>query len=101
MGRGLLVSLLLLTTIVAHPTGWAWPVEGEYRLAQLGAELQPIAEGVSLSQARTMAVERFPGTVVRAETRMRNGRRVHQIRIAGVDGRVRDVRIDAQTGAFL
>ena len=57
---------------------------------------------VSLSQVRQMAVQRFPGRVVRAETVTPGGnRRVHQIRILDAEGRVRNVRIDAQTGAFL
>jgi len=53
--------------------------------------------GVSLAQATAMATSRFPGRVVRAET----VGMVHEIRILGEDGRVRTVRIDAQTGAFL
>jgi hypothetical protein len=55
--------------------------------------------GVSLAQATAMATSRFPGRVVRAETV--NQGKVHEIRILGDDGRVRTVRIDAQTGAFL
>ena len=59
-------------------------------------------EPVSLSQARQMALQRFPGRVVRAETVTSGGNRsVHQIRILDAEGRVRNVRIDAQTGAFL
>lgn len=57
--------------------------------------------GVSLERATQMAVSRFPGRVVRAETTSRNGRRVHNVRVLGEDGRVRNVRIDAQTGQFL
>ena len=56
---------------------------------------------VSLSQAQQMALQRFPGRVVRAETVGQGNRRVHQIRILDAEGRVRNVRIDAQTGAFL
>ena len=57
---------------------------------------------VSLAQAREMALQRFPGRVVRAETvTVGSDRTVHQIRILDAEGRVRNVRIDAQTGAFL
>jgi uncharacterized membrane protein YkoI len=56
---------------------------------------------VSLSQATALAQRRYRGRVVRAETVMRGGRTVHEIRILGEDGRVRTVRIDAETGAFL
>ena len=48
-----------------------------------------------------MARSRFQGRVVRAESVQVGDRRVYEIRILGDDGRVRIVRIDAQTGAFL
>jgi uncharacterized membrane protein YkoI len=57
--------------------------------------------GVSLAQATSMAQGRYQGRVVRAETVQVGDRLVHEIRILGDDGRVRTVRIDAQTGAFL
>jgi uncharacterized protein (TIGR02266 family) len=44
---------------------------------------------------------RVQGRVVRAETVNQGGRRVHEIRILGDDGRVRTVRVDAETGAVL
>lgn len=57
--------------------------------------------GISLSQATAIATSRFEGRVVRAETVNRGDRVVHEVRILGDDGRVRTVRIDAQTGSFL
>jgi Peptidase propeptide and YPEB domain len=54
--------------------------------------------GVSLEQAVQIALRQHQGRVVRAETISRNGRRVHEIRILGDDGRVLTVRIDAQSG---
>lgn len=57
--------------------------------------------GVSLAQATSMAQGRYQGRVVRAETTQMGDRTVHEIRILGDDGRVRTVRIDAQTGSFL
>jgi hypothetical protein len=57
--------------------------------------------GISLAQATAMAQSRFRGRVVRAETVARGDRVIHEIRILGDDGRVRTVRIDAQSGAFL
>lgn len=57
--------------------------------------------GISLSQATAMALGRNPGRVVRAETVQMGDRVVHEIRILGNDGRVRTVRVDAQTGSFL
>lgn len=53
---------------------------------------------ISLQQATEMARRQHQGRVVRAETVARGGRLVHEIRILGDDGRVRTVRIDAETG---
>lgn len=63
--------------------------------------LFPAQRGVSLAQATAMAQGRYPGQVVRAETVQVGDRLVHEIRILGEDGRVRTVRVDAQTGSFL
>lgn len=55
---------------------------------------------VTLQEAVAMATRRFDGRVVRAETKTLNGVRVHEIRLLDDSGRVRTVRIDAQTGQF-
>jgi uncharacterized membrane protein YkoI len=57
--------------------------------------------GISLAQATAIAQSRYQGRVVSAKTIMAGDRVVHEIRILGNDGRVRTVRIDAQTGSFL
>lgn len=54
--------------------------------------------GVSLRQAIALAQQRYQGRVVRAETKQMNGRRVHEIRILGDDGRVRTLHFDADDG---
>jgi len=102
MGRALLVFLLTIGVSVGSQAMPVVPVEP----LALWLEDEPLANTtangpVSLAQAREMAVTRFPGRVVRAETVGGNGRRVHHIRILAGDGRVRTVRVDAQTGAFL
>jgi uncharacterized membrane protein YkoI len=53
---------------------------------------------LSLADATAIAMRQVPGRVVRAETVSRGGRVIHEIRILGEDGRVRTVRIDAETG---
>jgi uncharacterized membrane protein YkoI len=57
--------------------------------------------GVSLSQATAIAQSRVPGRVVSAKTVMAGDRVIHEIRILGDDGRVRTVRVDAQSGAVM
>lgn len=50
---------------------------------------------VSLDQAVEQARERTGGRVISAETRDKNGQRVHNIRILTSDGKVRRLQIDA------
>lgn len=98
MARSLVIYLLAL----AAPLGArAWTVQPEETFEDSGTFCYAAQSSVSLAQATEIALGRYPGQVVRAETVARGGRRVHQIRILGADGRVRTVRIDAQTGAFL
>jgi hypothetical protein len=54
--------------------------------------------GLSLQQAIDIATQRYGGRVVRADTTIRNGRQVYEIRILGDDNVVRTIRIDAQSG---
>ena len=98
MARGLILCLLALG---AHSAGWAWTVETPAGHTEPASQFFAAQGSVSLAQATAMAVQRYPGRVVRAETADRGGRREHRIRILGADGRVRTVRIDANTGRFL
>jgi hypothetical protein len=53
---------------------------------------------VSLDQAVEQAKQRLGGRVISAETREREGERVHNVRILTKDGRVRRLRINAEGG---
>ena len=97
MARGLLTCVLAL--VLQGPAS-AWTVEPAELSDDGGTSAYAAQAGVSLAQATELALDRYPGQVVRAETVTRGGRQEHQIRILGADGRVRTVRIDAQTGAF-
>ncbi|MFC4307508.1 PepSY domain-containing protein [Steroidobacter flavus] len=56
--------------------------------------------GISLDQAVEMAQRRFRAKAVRAET-VRNGDKVeHRIRLLSADGKVRNVSVDADSGAM-
>jgi len=50
---------------------------------------------ISLDQAVEQARDRTGGRVISAETREKNGHRVHNIRILTNDGKVRRLQIDA------
>jgi uncharacterized membrane protein YkoI len=99
MTRGFLACLL---TLLLQGTAAAWVIEPPAVLPDTDWTVQFAAQsGISLAEATQMAVARFPGQVVRAETIMRGNRMIHRIRVLADDGRVRTVQIDAQTGAFL
>ena len=91
-------------SLLAAPAVPARPLAAQEPAAAVPFEPAPTArttQGVTLEQAISMAQGRFRGRVVRAQTTTRGGRAVHEIRILGEDGRVRNVRIDAQSGRFL
>jgi uncharacterized membrane protein YkoI len=54
----------------------------------------------SLDQAVSEARERYDGRVLSADTEQRGGREAHNIRILTPDGRVKNLRMDANTGRF-
>ncbi len=53
---------------------------------------------ISLDQAVEQARERVGGRVISAETREREGRRVHNVRILTEEGKVRRLQINAEGG---
>ena len=56
-------------------------------------------DGVSLSEAIRRVREAYGDvTILKAETRGRNGKRFHEIKILTEEGRVRTVRVDADDG---
>lgn len=52
----------------------------------------------SLDEAVSDARDRYNGRVLSAETRRRDGRESHKIRILTNDGRVKRLQIDAESG---
>ena len=92
-----LAVLLCASTAFAQQRPAVFQFDGEAPVKAFAAQ----SGGVSLSQATALAQSRYPGRVVRAESVMIGDRVVHEIRILGNDGRVRTVRVDAQTGSFL
>ena len=54
-----------------------------------------------LEEAIEIAIKRYGGTPAGANTVVRDGRQVHEVRVLGEDGSVRTVRIDPETGAII
>lgn len=55
---------------------------------------------VSLDAAVAMVRQRYGGKVISAKTVGKPGNRVHVIKVLSDEGRVRTVRVDAQSGRF-
>ena len=92
-----LAFFLGASAVFAQPRPALFQFDGEAPAKAFAAQ----RGGISLGQATAIARSRYPGRVVRAESVMLGDRVVYEIRILGDDGRVRTVRIDAQTGSFL
>ena len=58
-------------------------------------------EILPLSRILAIAGEQAPGDVLRIELDRERGALVYEVKILARDGRVREVKIDAKTGAIL
>jgi DNA integrity scanning protein DisA with diadenylate cyclase activity len=106
MMRSTLHAMLLL---LAMPPVFAFPVSpvpdpvaGSSPLgaSQQNEQRQPAP--ATLEEAIEIAVERYGGRPAGAETVVRDGQRVHEIKVLNEEnGSVRTVRIDPETGAII
>lgn len=62
---------------------------------------QAEGQAMSLDAAVAMVRARFGGKIIGASTTHQRGRTVHVIKLLSDEGRVRTVRVDAQTGRIL
>jgi len=88
-----LVLTLGLQTALAAPVLTGTP--GAPRLA---ATLRLAAAGMSLDEAVAMVRNRYGGKVIGADTVEERGRKVHVIKLLSDKGRVRTVKVDAESG---
>ncbi len=58
-------------------------------------------EGISQDAAVALVREQTDGKVVRVERKMEGDRVVYRVRVLKPDGRLREYRVDAATGALL
>ncbi len=93
----LLAILCLALTAGAAAPGQVQASERD-RLHDRGGERTMADRGISLDEAVARAERRYHARAVRAEEK-RNGDRIeYRIRLLGADGRVFEVRIDAESG---
>ncbi|MCL4779930.1 MAG: PepSY domain-containing protein [Gammaproteobacteria bacterium] len=98
-----LALMLLAALLVATPAGAAKPKPkskpaGNGRPATENTAARP--EAISKDEAVAMVRARTGGKVVRAERSSQQGRTVYRIRVLTAEGRVREYRVDAATGAM-
>ena len=86
----------------------AFPLPTEARAAQSEPALVAVQEGeqrepgpADLQEAIEIALKRYGGQAADADTVVRDGRRVHEIKVLSDEGIVRTVRIDPDTGAII
>jgi hypothetical protein len=95
-----LLPLLLLTLAsicLSFPAVAADAHRGD-RGADRGRPIVLAKGEMSLDAAVAMVRERFGGKVISASTTSAGGKKVHVIKVLSDEGRVRTVRVDAQTG---
>lgn len=90
-----LLAIFLLVTTTAVPVVHAQQLID--RRAGNEFRIQPSA--MTLDQAVEMVQRRYRAKAVKAETVRQGERRVHQIRLLSAEGKVWNVRVDADTGA--
>lgn len=76
-------------------------VAGARAAPAAGAHSARSAAHLSMDQAVRMVEKRFKATVVRAESRKRDGRTVYVMRLLDDHGRVFTVRVEASSGRIL
>jgi uncharacterized membrane protein YkoI len=98
--RTSLVLMLLASLLLAVPAGAAKLKSGSNHRAS--AENAPAArpDAISKDEAVAMVRARTGGKVLRAERVGDQGRAAYRIRVLTPDGRVREHRVDATTGAM-
>lgn len=90
------LALVLLPLLAAVPSANAQELIDRRQRREY--HIQP--SGISLDQAVEMVQRRYRAKAIKAET-VRNGdKRVHRIRLLSADGKVRNVSVDAESGAM-
>ncbi|HKL64395.1 MAG TPA: hypothetical protein VJ883_13570 [Woeseiaceae bacterium] len=87
--------LLTLALGLTAPSAPALAAGAGSLMPPAAAAATAVRDEVSLSEAVAQVKREYGGRILEAETRERNGRRVHVIKVLTSEGRVRTVRIPA------
>ena len=97
-----LILLLALGRAGAFPVPTeAWAAQSEPALAAVQQRQEREPGPANLQEAIEIALERYGGQAADADTVVRDGRRVHEVKVLSDEGIVRTVRIDPDTGAII
>lgn len=92
----LAAGLLMLTAAPALAGDDHRPKDHETARAALSrGEIQPLSKILALAAARAR------GDVIKVELEDEKGRLIYEVKLLGKDGRVREVELDARSGAVL
>ncbi|EJL33301.1 putative membrane protein [Caulobacter sp. AP07] len=96
----LLAAVLALSLTAVAPAG-AWA--GDHKNKDHEAARAALARGQVLPLTRILAIaeQRAPGDVLKVELEDDDGKLVYEVKILGRNGWVRELDIDARTGAVL
>lgn len=92
----LLVVLIGSALVLSVP---AWSDEREEKESK-AADMAKTAK-VTIDQAIKTASEKVAGTVIEAELEHKHGKVIWEVEIVGVDGKVTEVHVDADSGAVI
>lgn len=93
--RALLTAGLLVLTASPALAGDKPKDHEAARAALSRGEIQPLSKILSIAAARA------PGDVIKVELEDEKGRLIYEVKLLGKDGRVREVELDAKSGAVL
>ncbi|WP_082560845.1 PepSY domain-containing protein [Caulobacter sp. Root487D2Y] len=93
-----LAAALVLSLAAAAPA-WA----GDHKSKDHDAARTALAKGQVLPLTRILAIaeQHAPGDVLKVELEDDDGKLVYEVKVLGRNGRVRELDIDARTGAVL
>lgn len=99
----ILASLALLPVWGSNNSASAQDSKAQRRAAEARAIRLAVERGQILPLPRILALARarVPGEVVKIELEHDDGRLIYEIKILTADGRMREVKLDARSGALI
>lgn len=91
-------SARILAAAAALALGGAAPAADDHEVARA---LRDQGKIVALEKVIAAARQRYPGRVLEAELERSRGRYLYEVKIAGDDGNIRELKYDAETAELV